>query len=265
MNKKGFTLIEIIVVIVILAVLMAVAVPAVLNYIDAADDAKCIAEAKSVLTASEKHLVYLYDEQRKTTSGDISDVLGKNEREEIVKEVNGNGEMISLYYINGVTQRMIYYVNDKYVVFEGYNQRFEIMDSLEEEVVAETIFNSSEQLRAINDYFNSKGPNVTIDSNASQGGNGLNGVGYNISQFLKGKGIDTDSVTWVMYERKNKRYEIVICNQKVTLDDVGKSFDALSYIYYNDGKIDKEFYGIKKNVTVEKSDNNHQYAVIRSK
>lgn len=39
-NKKGFTLIEIIVVVVVLAVLMAVAVPSVLKYIHEADDAK---------------------------------------------------------------------------------------------------------------------------------------------------------------------------------------------------------------------------------
>lgn len=39
-NKKGFTLIEIIVTVVVLAVLMAVAVPSVLKYIHEADDAK---------------------------------------------------------------------------------------------------------------------------------------------------------------------------------------------------------------------------------
>ena len=52
-NKKGFTLIEIIVVIVILAVLMAVAVPSVLSYLGAADDAKYEAQARSVLTTTQ--------------------------------------------------------------------------------------------------------------------------------------------------------------------------------------------------------------------
>ncbi len=49
-NKKGFTLIEIIVVVVILAVLMAVAVPSVLKYIDEADDAKYMTQARSAYT-----------------------------------------------------------------------------------------------------------------------------------------------------------------------------------------------------------------------
>lgn len=47
-NKKGFTLIEIIVVIVVLAVLLAVAVPAVLNYINEADDAKFMTASRSI-------------------------------------------------------------------------------------------------------------------------------------------------------------------------------------------------------------------------
>lgn len=50
-NKKGFTLIEIIVVVVILAVLMAVAVPAVLSYLDEADDAKFETTGRAVYTA----------------------------------------------------------------------------------------------------------------------------------------------------------------------------------------------------------------------
>lgn len=56
-NKKGFTLIEIIVVVVILAVLMAVSVPAVLSYINEADDAKYIAQASGAFTSMQAELV----------------------------------------------------------------------------------------------------------------------------------------------------------------------------------------------------------------
>lgn len=47
-NKKGFTLVEIIVVLVILAILAAIAVPAVLGYIDDAKESKYIQEARSM-------------------------------------------------------------------------------------------------------------------------------------------------------------------------------------------------------------------------
>lgn len=48
-NKKGFTLIEIIVVIVILAVLMAVAVPSVMSYMNEGQKAKYESVARTVL------------------------------------------------------------------------------------------------------------------------------------------------------------------------------------------------------------------------
>lgn len=47
-NKKGFTLVEIIVVLVILAILAAIAVPAVLGYVNDAKESKYISEARSI-------------------------------------------------------------------------------------------------------------------------------------------------------------------------------------------------------------------------
>ena len=49
-NKKGFTLVEIIVVLVILAILAAIAVPSVLGYVEEAKKEKYIAEAKAIFT-----------------------------------------------------------------------------------------------------------------------------------------------------------------------------------------------------------------------
>lgn len=49
-NKKGFTLVEIIVVLVILAILAAIAVPSVLGYVNEAKNEKYIQEAKSIYT-----------------------------------------------------------------------------------------------------------------------------------------------------------------------------------------------------------------------
>lgn len=56
-NKKGFTLIEIIVVVVILAVLMAVAVPSLLKYLDTAQEAPALTETHAIVTAAQKGLL----------------------------------------------------------------------------------------------------------------------------------------------------------------------------------------------------------------
>lgn len=51
LNKKGFTLIELIVVIAIIAILAAILIPALLDYIDAANDARDQSNARSHYTA----------------------------------------------------------------------------------------------------------------------------------------------------------------------------------------------------------------------
>ena len=50
-DQKGFTLVELIVVLVILAILAALLVPALLGYIDKAREAKYLEEARSIYTA----------------------------------------------------------------------------------------------------------------------------------------------------------------------------------------------------------------------
>ena len=52
-NKKGFTLVELIVVLVILAILAALLVPALTGYIDRANNQKIIAETRSVVMAAQ--------------------------------------------------------------------------------------------------------------------------------------------------------------------------------------------------------------------
>jgi prepilin-type N-terminal cleavage/methylation domain-containing protein len=59
-KNKGFTLVELIVVIVILAILAAILVPALLGYIDKAKNQQIVLNAKSCLTAAQAEFSSLY-------------------------------------------------------------------------------------------------------------------------------------------------------------------------------------------------------------
>ena len=59
-NNKGFTLVELIVVLVILAILAAILVPALLGYIDKARNAQFEEEAHSILTAAQAYATEQY-------------------------------------------------------------------------------------------------------------------------------------------------------------------------------------------------------------
>ncbi len=59
-NKKGFTLVELIVVLVILAILAALLIPALTGYIDKANKEKVIVEARMVVMAAQTEASSLY-------------------------------------------------------------------------------------------------------------------------------------------------------------------------------------------------------------
>lgn len=81
-NKKGFTLVELIVVLVILAILAAIAIPSMMKYVNDARDKTLIAEARNAYTAaqaiaSEKLGVNAGSIVIKGADG-VSDAIGKS-------------------------------------------------------------------------------------------------------------------------------------------------------------------------------------------
>lgn len=102
-NKKGFTLIEIIVVIVILAVLLAVAVPSVLNYLNEADSAKLMANARAVMTTAQAEVVKQDVSADGLTKAELDILLDGTKDASIVKLSGVDGVEVKQLYTGKVT------------------------------------------------------------------------------------------------------------------------------------------------------------------
>lgn len=92
-NKKGFTLVELIVVLVILAILAALLVPALTGYIDKAREQSLISEGSMVLTAAQATVSEAYGTKDLTIGTDtdktvtVSDAAAMNSQIKQLSEV----------------------------------------------------------------------------------------------------------------------------------------------------------------------------------
>ena len=96
-NNKGFTLVELIVVLVILAILAAILVPALLGYIDRAREKQYVLNAKSALTAAQAELSAIYGE-----GGDLDDLT--DARKGVIKDTaDVPGEKFTIGTVSALT------------------------------------------------------------------------------------------------------------------------------------------------------------------
>lgn len=119
-KKKGFTLVELIVVLVILAILAALLIPALTGYIDKARKKQVTAETRSCVMAAQT----LGDEKYGTDAHTKADLEAAVTADSVIKlaEVPGNvtgisfddeGHLTALTYINGLTCKYTWTESDK--------------------------------------------------------------------------------------------------------------------------------------------------------
>jgi len=114
-NEKGFTLVEIIVVLAIIAILYAITIPSMIGLISSSQEKSAIVECRRVVQAAQATAVEQYAQDidsLKNIKAASSDIL-------LLAEVSGQIVDIDCVIDNGFVIRLIYHVkNGKYVLFE---------------------------------------------------------------------------------------------------------------------------------------------------
>lgn len=115
-EKKGFTLVELIVVLVILAILAALLVPALTGYIDKARKESIVAETRSVVMAAQTVVSEKYGKEMKNVELTDADKAEIKKLSEVPDEASFTVEInnANSAEYNGVVSKVVY-THGKYV------------------------------------------------------------------------------------------------------------------------------------------------------
>ena len=106
-KKKGFTLVELIVVLVILAILAALLIPALTGYIDKAKKKQIVAETRSCVMAAQT----LADEKYGNDGGDLDGAVDTN-KDAVEDLADVKGDVISFKVESGKVVELVYNDSD---------------------------------------------------------------------------------------------------------------------------------------------------------
>ena len=226
-NKKGFTLVEIIVVLVIIGILLALAVPAVMSYVKEAADTKLISEARAVMVASKEKGIELVQKNQ-------LDLLSTSENmEDIMKRAEVEGTLMEIYknHANNGAGDFIVLIDETYVRYDDQKQKYEILTSYDNLFVKANAIHlaliKGEPLDIINQFCLNT-PKAFINS---EGAN----TGKKLRAALNEAGIASgDDYSFRIYANKSENnYTITISERKVNMSDIkqGNKVKVIQYDY----------------------------------
>lgn len=215
-NKKGFTLVEVMVVLVIFAILIAIAIPSLMKYIDDANEAKILAQASPVLSASKAEAAKLYAKGR-------LDTLPNNQtiHKQIIEYAEIDGELISieLNQAKNSSGNFIVRIQDKYIHYDDVKQTFSLIEN--NPITTSDAINKALQLKEVKDIILAYYTNQRSGSLDSEGPN----FGIKIKKELEKLGFDADTYSFRIWSKGNDN-TITIGIPKLTLEMAHKGIEV---------------------------------------
>ena len=119
-KKKGFTLVELIVVLVILAILAALLIPALTGYIDRAKEKDIIAETRQTVMAAQTLVDEAYaKEDIKSNNITVGDATATINKADIAKLAEVTGTIGTVTVESGKVKKLEYTKNGKKCTYEN--------------------------------------------------------------------------------------------------------------------------------------------------
>ena len=119
-KKKGFTLVELIVVLVILAILAALLIPALTGYIDIAKEKDIIAETRQTVMAAQTLVDEAYaKEDIKSNNITVGDATATINKADIAKLAEVTGTIGTVTVESGKVKKLEYTKNGKKCTYEN--------------------------------------------------------------------------------------------------------------------------------------------------
>lgn len=222
-NKKGFSLIEIVVVLMILAILAAITWPTLSQYFQDSSEEIYIAEGEKILTSCQVEAQKYVSKHASLSEHTLNDRSAQ-----ILKRTSLSGKIISVYSndTNKDVGFFCYQVEDGscYVIYENeelYISKTEVdyIDSLAPRV-RDGVFEMFDTI--FSEYFNTR-TKASLDSTGPN-------FGIKYAAALKDMGIDIDSCYFrIYYDKNNRNYTLSITNVPLSTDMKGQRVQLVQY------------------------------------
>ncbi|MEG0093445.1 MAG: prepilin-type N-terminal cleavage/methylation domain-containing protein [Erysipelotrichaceae bacterium] len=127
-DVKGFTLVEIIVVLLIIAILAAISIPTMIGYVNEARESEYIAQARTAYVAAQTVAIKRVAKEpgynvKRIVKKDVKDYLGANSKVDSFTIVGFEKEVITKIAVRVAKEYEVTFQEDKEVVVKKDNKR----------------------------------------------------------------------------------------------------------------------------------------------